>query len=305
MQRQQTGGRLKAVLILAISLMIAGIAVFMVLRVVRGLKSQVQQAQRPPDTVDVVIAKRTLYTGLPIGPEDVVVRSLAPEMIPAETSFSEVEQVLGRTPKERILSNEVVRSERLAVKDAGIGLNAIVSPGKRAMAVAIDVESGVAGFLQPGNYVDIIVTIRPDDASIGAKWVSHAFLQGIKVLAVGRNMGSRDEKDPVAKKATRRERPTVTLELTLEEAEEMALSSSKGDIHIVLRNDIDITQVTTQGAVAQNLVGRDSTKHAGPRTKASNKGPVSEVIQGNRIEEVQFDADGSKTITVTQSKRNR
>ncbi len=299
MQSKQSDGRLKAALILVVSLGAATLAVWLVFKVVHQAREEVARARQQPDALSVVIARRELNVGIRIGPDDIAIKRLSPEMVPRDSAFFQQESVLGRTPRERILANEIIRNERLAVADAGIGLNAIISPGKRAMAVAVDSESGVAGFLMPGNYVDVIVTIRPDERSLENKWVSHAFLQGVKVLAVGRNMGVEEEADPLVRKASSREKPTVTLELDLEQAQELALSASKGDIHLVLRNDVDVTHVKTHGAITGNLVGLDAPPAS--RVLAPEKaapGPqVSEVIQGDRVERVQFDQDGSNTTS--------
>lgn len=305
MQRQ-TGGRLRAILVLAFSLMAAGFASAIVLRVLKQKEDELAKASRPPQTVDVVVATRELFTGVVIADADVAVRALVPENVPKETTFSTTDQVVGRTPRERILPNEIVRSERLAVKDAGIGLNAIITPGKRAMSVAVDAETGVAGFINPGNYVDVVVTIRPDDKSGGGKWTSKAFLQGVKVLAVGRNLGAGEE-DPAKQKAMAREKPTVTLELSLEEAEEMALSASKGEIRLALRNDTDITQVLTNGAQANQLIGWEAEGKKPPPAVSTDgsKGPSSEVIQGSTVETYTFGTDGEKKITTTRKDGRR
>ncbi|MBK7757724.1 MAG: hypothetical protein IPI35_15250 [Deltaproteobacteria bacterium] len=100
-----------------------------------------------------VVAKRNLYMGIPITKRTSPC-ALSPEMVPADVVFTSIEAVLQRTPKERVLVNEIVRSERLARREAGIGLNAIITPGKRAVSVAIAAEEAVAGFIQPLNYVD-------------------------------------------------------------------------------------------------------------------------------------------------------
>ena len=63
------------------------------------------------------------------------------------------------------------------------------------MTVETDTASGLAGMLQPGNYVDVIVTIRPDDANLEAKWVTETILQGIRVLAVGDSLTGRSEEE--------------------------------------------------------------------------------------------------------------
>jgi pilus assembly protein CpaB len=303
-QRQPTGGRTKALLIFGISLMAAIAAVFLVFRVVKLAQQEVTKARESTANVEVLVATRDLNVGIPIEDSDVALRALAAEMVPAVGVFHVVHEAVGRVPRERILANELVRDERLALADAGVGLNALVSPGKRAMSVAVDAETGVAGFIQPGNYVDVIVTIRPDDMEEDRKWVSKAFLQGIKVLAVGRRLDSgEDASKPISKRSSVRDKPTVTLELTLEQSQELALSATRGDIHIVLRNDIDITQQDTQGVATSGLVGLDPKRgsgHARPvvATPAQPTGPVSEIITGDTVQEVQFGRDGTKSTTV-------
>jgi pilus assembly protein CpaB len=315
--RQQTGGRYKALLIFGISLTAAVAAVFLVFRVVQLAQQEVAKAREAPTAVDVVVATRDLNVGVTIGAEDIVIRSLAIEMVPAEGIFHTIEDLGVRVPRERILANEIVREQRLALADAGVGLNAIVSPGKRAMSVAVDAETGVAGFIQPGNYVDVIVTIRPDDIDGERAWASKAFLQGIKVLAVGARTDATKTGPGATKsgmKGKSREKPTVTLELSLEQAEELALSATRGDIHLVLRNDIDITENDTQGVFASRLVGGEPEEVPAKGPKGPNgpkrppvatspSGPVSEIIVGDQVEEVQFDQDGNKTNP--SKRRNR
>ncbi len=303
MQRQQTGGRTKAYLLLSLSMIAAVVAVVLVMGIVKRAQQEVADARLPEDTIQVVVAVRELNVGVVIGPDDVTARDMLPSMVPELGTFARVDDVVGRTPRERVLANELIRDDRLALKDAGIGLNAIIEPGRRAMAVEVNSQSGVAGFIRPGNFVDVIVTIKPDDRGAKAKWMSHAFLQGVRVLAVGRNMGEDAEgKVPQARPVTVREKPTVTLELDLEQAEALALAASKGDIHIVLRNDVDITAVDTQGTFANAIIGLDSlpaesNRRVARRRSPDNKpepGSISEVIHGANVEEVRFESDGRK-----------
>ena len=260
MQRQQSGGRTRAIVFLLGSLFLAGLAALLVVRVMQKSAEQAAEASKPRETADVVIAVRDLYMGLPITAEDVTVRQVAPEMVPRDYTFAQLTDVLGRTPRERILANEAIREERLARPDAGVGLNAIVTPGKRAMTVATDTETAIAGLLQAGNYIDVIVTIAPEDpAAVGAKWVTDTILQGIKVLAVGSSLDgesqattetdSNGKPRPSNQNQTRNLKPSITLELTLDEAERLAQAVARGDLHVVLRSDIDILQTTSNGAV--------------------------------------------------------
>ncbi|MCK6506812.1 Flp pilus assembly protein CpaB [Myxococcota bacterium] len=302
MARQQSSPRSRTALYLAAALVAAAITAAVVAQVVKAYQKQLESQAARPQTVETVVAVRDLYMGIPITQEDVALRQLAPEMVPAESAFQSVDEVVGRTPRERILANELLRTERLARRDAGIGLNAIVTPGKRAMAIEVNTESGVAGFLQPNNFVDVIVTIKPDDDAVDAKWVTETILQGIKVLAVDSNLGNNEEQEK--KNRTQRLRPSVTLEVTLEEAEKLALASSKGELHLVLRSDVDITQVEDHGPmVINNIIGLDPVEETKPttvrrlrNTKPAEAGPADtvEVIQGADRTTEKFDEQGNK-----------
>jgi pilus assembly protein CpaB len=324
-----TGGRNRAIAFLVGSLLLAGVAVTLVMAVVRRSEARVEAATAPGQNVDVVVATRDLYMGLPITADDVSVRSLSKEQVPRDSTFATLEDLLGRTPRERILANEPIREERLARPDAGVGLNAIVTPGKRGMTIATDTETGIAGLLQSGNYIDVIVTIAPEDPSaVGAKWVTETILQGIKVLAVGSQItpdgrapapaadanASRTSSKTKADAAARKLKPSITLEVTPEEAEKLALAMSRGEIRVVLRSDIDILQIDSHGlTTADQLIGvaaeADPTpirrRDAAPAAAATTTPPASsaEVIQGGPRSEVTFGAENPSRNTTRSGGR--
>jgi pilus assembly protein CpaB len=322
MQRQQSGGRTRAMIFLVGSLLLAFVAAAIVWNVIKNSQQQIKEAQKPKETVPVIIAVRDLYMGLPISPDDVVVRNIIPEMVPRDQTFPELEKVLGRTPRERILANEPIREERLASATAGVGLNAIVTPGKRAMTVATDTETAVAGLLQAGNFVDVIVTIKPEDpTAVGAKYVAETILQEIKILAVGSNLGGNSAKEEEAKdakkkkEASKKMKPSITVELTPEEAEKLALAQTRGEIHVVLRSDIDILQIDSQGlTTTSQLIGFDAEqkdptpiqrRKDGPPAAAAPVVPKAEVIQGASKTEVSFGADGTTDESGEKQRRNK
>jgi len=156
--------------------------------------------------------------------------------------------------------------------------------------------------LQPGNFVDVIVTIRPDDAEVQARWVTETILQGIRVLAVGETLSgaARTEEESSSRSNRRRQRPSVTLQLSLEEAEKLALASSKGDIHLVLRNDVDITQRDTHGPISTaRMIGLGTESNQQSRTVTRQPDPspqpiTAEVIEGGTTIIESFDVDGNK-----------
>lgn len=331
MQRQQTGGRLKAALFLGGAFLVAGLTSYLVLEVINRAEQKVELAKQL-DKDAVVIAKNDLIIGLPITEDDVMVIDMLPGTVPLDRVYSDPAVLLGQTPRERIYAGETIRLERLARRDAGLGLNAIISPGKRAMTIETDTQSSLAGFLKPGNWVDVIVTIRPDDKEVAAKWVTETILQDVRVLGVGDSLGEGPEPtDDKAKKKTKtkatRTKPSVTLEVTPEEAERLALARSKGELHLVLRSDID--KMLTETGVPLSTVDLLGIAQAAPpppptaaamrATPAPSPKPAAapeaaapprnvttaEVIEGTTTTSVGFDSSGQKIEGSDGGRRRR
>jgi pilus assembly protein CpaB len=322
-QRQQTGGRTKAIAFLVVSILAAAGAAALVLNVINSANERLAEARAVDNKVDVVVATRELFVGLPITELDVAVKSFPPEIVPADVVFTSVDTVVGRTPKERVLPNEFVRSERLALPDSGRGLNAIIDSGNRAMSIFVNTESSVAGFIEPGNFIDVIVTIRPDDVS-HKTWTTETLLQNIKVLAVGDSLTrprSAADSTNSAKKGrkgsgTARAKPTVTLEVTPEEAQKLALATAKGDVHLALRSNIDSQVLPTKRVTAKDIIGYDPIEVAVVTTRAARRprvdkppqqesGAVVDVITGGQRTQVSLDADGNVTSEKTHGRAGR
>lgn len=308
--RQQTGGRTKATLFLVLALVVAALTAYVAWTFVAKVQKQAARASQGPERVQVLVAARTIYMGETLTEADVQPVGLMPDLIYPEMVFTEdeLESLLNRVARDRILQGEIVREERLADVEDGEGLNALIPPGYRAMTIDVDPESSLAGLLQPGNWVDVIVTIRPDDRNIEAKWVTKTILQKKRVLAIGDRLKPRsaEEKAQETKRSSRRKRPTVTLELTLEEAEELALASSRGDLHLILRSDRDNLQtadseaVTTSSIIGMQPVGFRTPASPRPSPVPAAPSPTTnaEVIQGGETTSVQFDANGNRIDSI-------
>jgi pilus assembly protein CpaB len=317
--RQQTGGRSKATLFLVLAFVVASLTAYAVWRAIAEMQEKVAKAQEGPDRVRVLVAARDIYMGEALTEVDLQPVALLPDMIYPEMVYTEeqVQEVLNRTARERILQGEIIREERLADADAGVGLNALIPRGMRAMAIEVDPQSSLAGLLQPGNRVDVIVTIRPDDRNIEAKWVTKTILQDKRVLAIGDRLKPRSAAEKAEENKSRRNRrtrPFVTLELTLEESESLALARSRGDLHLVLRSDVDNAQLERGEAVTTNSMM--DLKPAGIRTAASPRSGrrsskpaetpsvnTAEVIEGSTTTTMQFDKDGNRVETPSSGRR--
>lgn len=339
MQRQSAGGRTRAGIFFVGSVLLAVLAAAIVLTIINRTKEAAEKAAQATDTTNVVVALHDLYMGVQITEQDVELVPIPESAIVEGDVFHDLKEVVNRTPRERILASEIIRGERLADKGAGIGLNAIITPGRRAMTVITDTQQAIAGLLQAGNYVDIIVAIKPEDPNAaGAKWVSETILQQVRVLAVGGQMNSptrpRPEKDATGKdkekgsKAPSQEsqdpklqaklKPSITLELLPEEAEKLALAQSQGDLYIALRSDTDnLTLAGDAPATVASLIGLKvqppapaapppkPDRPAAPKAAPEPEAPKATVISGSGTTEYVIGAGGAEAQSGKKKGKNK
>lgn len=245
MARRQTGGRIRAALFLLVSLGAAGVASAVIYTVITNYQEELQSAVEPEVTIPVMVAAKELPQGRTIVIEDLAITELPPDYVP-DAVLRQPEQAIGRVPRERILGSEFIREERLADPEAGVGLNAIIPRGMRALSINISNGSAVSGFLNPGNYVDVLVTLAGDDQR---KTETVTLLQAVTVLAVDARVGSGQSG------TSHKARPSVTLAVTPEQAEKLTHAAVEGTVVLTLRNDIDVTHVETHGARSETLLG--------------------------------------------------
>jgi len=111
-------------------------------------------------------------------------------------------------------------------------LAAVLQPGMRAVSVPLNETTGIAGFVFPGDMVDLVLTvrIRPSANDGGARPVqmSQTFLNEIRVLAIDQRTNNEEGKAKVAK--------TATLEVSQKQAEKIALGLQLGSLSLSLRS---------------------------------------------------------------------
>jgi pilus assembly protein CpaB len=160
--------------------------------------------------------------------------------------FSRFEDVEGRVTAVPLNPGEPILENKLAPKGVIPGLTALLSPEKRAMTVKVDEASGVAGFLNPDNRVDVVVTV--DKGDFNKDPISKVILQNLRVLGTGQRIEKKlGEKPQVV--------PTVTLEVSPEEGERLALAVQEGKIFLTLRNQQNEQVVQTIGVRTGMLLG--------------------------------------------------
>lgn len=243
-----------------VSVIVAGATAWVVWTILAEYEQQLNQTLREQAAERVVVAGRNLPAGHLIGPDDVTLKAIS-GLDEAAPLFGSVDDVIGQTTGDRVLQGEPIRMERLTVGGSKPRLDEIVDVGARAVSVRVASDAGVAGLLVPGTFVDVLVTIRPDNDQLDADWVAETILQGVRVLAVNRDMaatrgGVIDATPDSAPRADQRqERPIlVTLEVEPAEAEGLALAVSRGQIRLSLRAQGDLEVLESRGPLVTNAL---------------------------------------------------
>jgi pilus assembly protein CpaB len=199
----------------------------------------------------VVVATKSLPPGVRLGAADVRLAAW-PSSSPVPGSFSKVDAVVNRALLASVVQNEPLVESKVARLEAGAGLSPSIPPGMRAMSVKVNEVIGVAGFIDPGTRVDLVVTVRKKDDTTSRTAVSN-----VQVLSAG----TRSEQEKADKAKTGNTTPStaavVTLLVTPQDAERIALAQAEGQIMLVLRNPMDTELIATSGVHAAALFGPD------------------------------------------------
>jgi len=203
----------------------------------------------------VAVAKVAIPLGSKIIPEQIMVVQFPKESTP-DGAFETPEKLAGRVAVVNIAAREPITEARLAPEGTAAGLSAIIPEGYRAMTVKVDDAAGISGFIMPGALVDVVVVIDPREGSGMQDPISKIVLQNIKVLANGQNIDKpKDEREANSVKA-------VTLQVTPEQAEKLALASSEGKLQLVMRSQIDQGDQQTPGVNKRGLLSGEKATPA-------------------------------------------
>ncbi len=155
------------------------------------------------------------------------------------------EEAIGRGVLSGMRLNEPFLESKLAPRGTGGGMPILIAEGQRALSIRVDDVVGVAGFVVPGTRVDVLLTMESEATP---EPQTRAILQNIQTLAAGQTIQVDVEGKP-------QQVPVVTLLVTPEQAETLALASAQGRIQLTLRNQLDTLSLRTTGARASTLFG--------------------------------------------------
>jgi len=221
------------VLLAGLAAMLASVMVYSALK---RREAELQNAMA--HNVEVVVAAYDLPLGTKIEPGEVKTARWSADSLP-DGAYTDPKQVLGSYVKNSLVANEPIVQAKLFTGDKTAGVMPLLIPfGMRAVSVPVDEVSDVAGFVLPHTRVDVLVATTPEGSN--EKAFSKVILQNVEVLAVAQEVEQKKDEPEIVK--------VVTLLVTPQESERLALASHSGTLRLAMRNYNDNKIVLTSGS---------------------------------------------------------
>ena len=232
-------------IVLVVALVLGGIAAALARN---WLISQTRSTMTLGGTGTIIVAAAPLAFGTQLTPDNIKEISWSTSALP-EGAFATKQDLLSdgrRTALVSIARNEPILRGKITAPGQRAALSSILDPGKRAVTVRVDDVRGVAGFIQPGDLVDVVL-IRTEAESRSKEGYSDVILQSAKVLAIDQITGERTETPTIAK--------AVTLEVAAEDAQKILLATNVGRLSLILRQSAEANAQPTQRVTERDLGG--------------------------------------------------
>jgi len=238
------------------------------------------------EQVNIVVTTIRIPTGTILEAKHVKL-SVFPKSMAPDKAVHNLEDVIGKVAKNQFYIGDIVRLERLAEQGDGSYLASLIGKNMRAVTIRVNDVVGVAGFLLPGNRVDILNTHQQ-----GGKPTTEVILSNINILAVDQRAASGENKPQLVR--------AITVEVDLIQAEILMSARRNGYLQLALRNPIDENTVLIADeettdieavepvVMPEPIVDTTALPAAKLLPKASQRQKV-ELIRGVRQQTVQVD----------------
>ena len=220
--------RISPLLLLIVAVFFGGVAAYMASGWLKAKSLKANQvALQKVQVTPVVVAAKDISAGSHLDRHCPQGGGLAQGKPDCRCHVPILSRLNGRVLRYPLVAGEVILESKLAPQGTPGGLAGIIQNDKRAVTVKVDEASGVAGFVNPGNRVDVVLTLAKNEYKDDP--ITQVVLQNILVLGKGQDIEQPKggEKPKIV--------PTVTLEVTPEEGERLALAAKEGQITLALR----------------------------------------------------------------------
>ncbi|MBY8826472.1 Flp pilus assembly protein CpaB [Sphingomonas colocasiae] len=236
----------RSLIVLALAAMLGLAAVFVANAFLGGVQQKQEAAVQ--GTVKILVASVPLEYGSEITAEKVRLVDWPRASLP-QGAFNSLPQLLPmgkpRVALRPIAVNEPLLASKLSGEGGRAAISAVLRPDMRAIAVRVNDVAGVAGFVLPGDVVDILITRTIGGDGAAAQQITDVLLQKIRVIAIDQDAND-GKSDPRVGK-------TATLEVSQVDAQKLALAQQVGSLSMALRNATDQTNPVVQTVGLEDL----------------------------------------------------
>jgi pilus assembly protein CpaB len=275
---------LRGILLLGIAALLGGVVVFLLRNVID--QQIALRAPAAPEVVQeheiplakVVVATRELYFGDKLVADFIEEKDWPADLVP-EGSFDSTQTLLqqSRSVIRPIAKGEPLLAPKLTGEGGRATLSAVVTDEMRAVTISINDILGVAGFVLPGDHVDILLT-RSGPSGL----INDIFLQNMKVLAIDQLANDQADKPNPAR--------SVTFEATPLQVQKLNLAAQVGTLSLALRNVIDMAEAPSQTVTIADL-------NVGEINRSANQEAIDQALTGEAAGQQQL----AKAQTATSS----
>lgn len=210
-----------------------------------------EQARAAVETVQVAVAQESLPPRTVLSRTAVALRPFPKDYLP-KGAITSLDDVVGKVTVAPLAAGEVVLQSHLASAGSKVALAYHVPAGKRAVTIPATEVTGVAGFVQPGDHVDVVAVLGTQGSSGAASGPPRAqmLVQDVLVLAVGQHQDSNAQTSTGDMNGY----TSLTLALSPQDSVLLSLAAAEGIVRVALRpaaNEPPVaTRVVTDGDLA-------------------------------------------------------
>jgi len=227
---------LRSILLLLAAIGVAGLTAVFANNWISAERAALLASNKPAEKVRgdfVMVAAKPLSAGTFVKPGDLKWQPWPSDGVTAGYAVKgkkKIKEFEGAVVRTEMAAGEPLTEARVVHPGERGFLAAVVTPGARAVSVPVNATTGIAGFVFPGDRVDVILTLRfkSEVEKSQTRYFSETLLTGVRVLAIDQKVQNADGKAAVAK--------TATIEVTPKQAEKVALGLNMGDLSLSLHS---------------------------------------------------------------------
>jgi pilus assembly protein CpaB len=252
--------------------LVATVAAWLVFAAMKAREVELRRV--PGELARIAVATHNVPAGARLDAGSITMAAWPREHVPAG-AITDARAAVGRIVRAPVAANAPILSSALYENEMVAGLLPVmIPPGMRAMAVPVDEVSGVAGFVMPHTRVDVLVALRVQAGMESAK--AKIVLENIEVLAIAQQLDNASRQPQVVR--------VVTLLVTPEEAERLALASREGTLRLAIRRYDDDRLVATSGTNLEGLLRSYSAAESTRSRRSHSVRRASQAIAPVRVE---------------------